>query len=281
MMDKQLLAGALFFSSLHAFATDFTEADAKFAQRDVSLEATLDARAAYKALLDEASSTMDKVRAAEGYLRTYMYEGTHYHSLDDEAGREARKQVFSSCWSQASETISPVILGYETPVYYYFRSACLAYDAQVSTLEGKVELVPKLLDTLQKGLQATGGADYEAGGLYRVAAAVKYNPAAQEVPGGLFNPEEALVLIDQAIAAKPYPEGHIAGNRYCENFSHKVRNLIVLGKPLAALSLATQSLTDFEAYMNAGEIPEVIRAETMDCLTLLTQLKGSLESSTP
>jgi hypothetical protein len=274
MMDKQLLAGALFFSSLHAFGADFTEADAKFAQRDSSLEATLDARAAYKALLDEASSDADKVRAAEGYLRTYMYEGTHYHSLDDEAGREARKQVFSSCWSQAAETISPAVFGSATPTYYYFRSACLAYDAQVSDLEGKVELVPKLLDSIQKGLQSTGGTDYEAGGLYRVAAAVKYNPAAQEVPGGLFNPQEALALIDQAIAAQD-------GNRYCENFSHKVRNLMVLGKPTEALTLATQSLTDFDAYMKAGEIPEIYRAETLDCLTLLAQLKGSLETSTP
>ncbi len=210
-----------------------------------------------------------------------MYEGTHYHSLDDEAGREARKQVFSSCWSQAAESISPEVLGYENPCYYYFRSACLAYDAQVSTLEGKLELVPKLLDAIQKGLQSPGGTDFEAGGLYRVAAAVKYNPAAQEIPGGLFNPEEALGLIDLAIAAQPYPAGTLPGQRYCENFSHKVRNLIVLSRPSEALQLATQSLADFDAYTKAGEIPEVLRAETADCLALLQQLKAVLEPSTP
>lgn len=274
MMDKQLLAGAFFFSSFHAFGADFTEADAKFAQRDVSIEATRDARDAYKSILDTASTEADRLRAAEGYLRTFLYEGTHYHSLDDEAGREARKQVFSTCWSQAAETINPIALESESPVYYYFRAACLAYDAQVSDLAGKLELVPKLLESIQKGLQSPGGTDYEAGGLYRVAAAVKYNPAAQEIPGGLFNPQEALVLIDQAIAAED-------GDRYCENFSHKVRNLMVLGKPTEALTLATQSLNDFNAYLDAGAIPEVYRAETLDCLTLLAQLKGSLDIGTP
>ncbi|WP_141734413.1 hypothetical protein [Oligoflexus tunisiensis] len=277
MMDKQLLAGALFFSTLQAFGADFSEADAKFSQRDVSLQATLDARAAYKSILDTASTDEDKLRAAEGYLRTYMFEGTHYHSLETEEGRAARKIVFSSCWSQAAETVSPSVLGFASPVYYYFRSACLAYDAQVSTLEGKVQIVPQLLSAIQTGLQIEGGTTYEAGGLYRVAAAVKYNPAAQEVPGGLYNPEEALVLIDQAIAA----DGSLPGNLYCENFSHKVRNLMVLGKPTEALNLTTQSLNDFETHLSAGRIPEFIRAETMDCLTLLTQLKGSLETATP
>ncbi|HYX32973.1 MAG TPA: hypothetical protein VE954_07645 [Oligoflexus sp.] len=281
MMDKQLVAGALFFSSLQAFGTDFSDADAKFAQRDVNLQSTLDARAAYRSLLETASKDADKLRAAEGYLRTYMFEGTHYHSLDDAAGREARKAVFSSCWSEAAETISPVALGFETPVYYYFRSACLAYDAQVSDLEGQLALVPKLLDAVQKGLQTEGGTSYEAGGIYRVAAAVKYNPAAQEIPGGLFNPQEALVLINQAIAAPPYAEGSISGQLYCENFSHKVRNLLVLGQPAEALTLATQSLSDFEQHLATGAIPEYVRAETMDCLSLLTQLKGSLETSTP
>lgn len=273
-MDKQLLAGALFCSSLQAFAGDFTEADAKFAQRDVSLEATLEARTAYKTLLDQALNDDETVRAAEGYLRTFLYEGTHYHSLDEAAGREARKKVFSSCWSEAAERISPVTLGYQTPVYYYFRSACLAYDAQVSTLEGKLELVPKILDAIQTGFQVTGGTEYEAGGLFRVAAAVKYNPAAQDVPGGLFNPEEALALIDQAIATKDGP-------LYCENFSHKVRNLLVLGRPTEALTLATESLSDFDAKVKTGSIPEMFRAETLDCLTLLSQLKGSLSSETP
>ncbi|HET9238100.1 MAG TPA: hypothetical protein VFO10_12650 [Oligoflexus sp.] len=274
MMDKQLLAGALFFSSLQAFAGDFTEADAKFAQRDLSLEATLEARAAYKTLLDQALNEDETLRAAEGYLRTFLYEGTHYHSLDDAEGREARKKVFSSCWSEAAESINPVTLGHQTPTYYYFRSACLAYDAQVSTLEGKIELVPKILDAIQTGLQVPGGTEYEAGGLFRVAAAVKYNPAAQEVPGGLFNPAEALGLIDQAIATKDGP-------LYCENFSHKVRNLLVLGRPTEALTLATESLNDFDAKMKAGSIPEIFRAETLDCLTLLTQLKGSLGSEAP
>jgi hypothetical protein len=277
MMDKQVLAGALFFSTLQAFGADFSEADAKFAQRDVSLQATLDARAAYKSILDEASTPEDKLRAAEGYLRTYMFEGTHYHSLETEEGREARKAVFSSCWSQADATISPDLLGFASPVYYYFRSACLAYDAQVSTLEGKVAIVPQLLGTIQDGLQVEDGTTYEAGGLYRVAAAVKYNPAAQEVPGGLFNPEEALFLIDQAIAAN----GTLPGKLYCENFSHKVRNLMVLGKPTEALSLTQQSLSDFEEHLNAGRIPEYIRAETMDCLALLSELKGSLDTTAP
>lgn len=270
MMDKQLLAGALLFCSLQAFGTDFSEADAKFARRDFDLATTLAARAAYKSILDVASKDADKLRAAEGFLRTFLYEGTHYHSLDTAEGQAARKVVFEDCWANAAESIRPTALGFETPAYYYFRTACLAYDAQVSTYDQQLELIPPLVDGIQKGLILEDGTNYEAGGLFRVAAAVKYNPAAKPLPGGLYNPEEALQLIDFAIAAQPL------GSLYCENFSHKARNLLVLERPVEALTLIESSITGFEAHLGAGEIPEYFRAETLDCLILLRQLKSVL-----
>ncbi len=267
--------------SLPALAVDFSEADAKFALRDTDRAATLAARDAYKAILDQGAKEEDRLRAAEGYLRTYVFEGTHYTSLKPESsvasgtGKQSRQKIFNECWEKAAEVINPTNLGYESPVYYYFRATCLAYEAEASNVVQRLGLLPKLLGALSSGLATNGGKTYEGGGILRVKAGVKGNPEAKGLPGGLYNPEEALVLVNEATDAEAYP-GNLPGALFCENFRRKIITLNELKRPQDALATAESALNDFPSYIADGLIPEVLRAETTDCLNTVKELKQQI-----
>jgi hypothetical protein len=249
----------------------------------------LAARDAYKAILDQGAKEEDLLRAAEGYLRTFVFEGTHYTSLKPEAnspseasgtvavgsGKSTRKAIFNECWEKAVEVISPANLGYESPVYYYFRSTCLAYEAEASNVVQRLGLLPRLLSALSSGLETNGGRTYEGGGILRVKAGVKGNPEAKGLPGGLYNPEEALVLINEATEAEAYP-GNLPGMLFCENFRRKIITLNELKRSQDALVVADQALVDFPSYQADGLIPEMLRAETSDCLKTVQELKQQI-----
>jgi len=284
MVKKQLLAALALGMSMSAHAADFSEADAKFALRDTSRAATLEARAAYKAIIDQGVTGEELVRAGEGYLRAYIYEGVRYTSLVSETapvnpapageGRESRKALFGECWSKAAETLAPAKLGFESPVYYYFRASCIAYEAEVSTALERLMNLVKLNKALETGLATTGGDTFEGGGLMRVKAAVLGNPEAKGLPG-VYNPKQALVLIDQALASEAFP-GNLEGVLFCENFRRKIGIQIELEAKADALALAEQTLGDFQSYLDNGLLPEFIRAETVECLKTVAAQKDSL-----
>lgn len=278
MLKKQLLAALVLGISLTAQAADFSQADAKFALRDKSLAATQEARAAYKAILDQGAKSAELFRAAEGYLRATVFEGTHFYKTVGDADRAVRKKVFNECWKNDVEVLKPANLGFESPVYYYFRAACIAYEAEVSNVIQRLALLPELNKTLDAGLATQGGTSYEGGGLLRVKAAVKGNPEAKGLPGGLYNPEEALRLANQAINAEAYP-GNAEGNLYCENFRRKVITLNELKDYSEALATANQALADFPSYLEEGLVPEFLRAETVDCVKAITELKARTPAS--
>ncbi len=284
MVKKQLLAALALTFSFSAYGTDFSEAEAKFALRDSTADhsATLEARAAYKAIIDSGVKDADLVRAVEGYLRTYIFEGTHYTTTNAEGteatpagtGKETRKKIFNDAWKTAVELI-PAAARETSPVYYYFKASAIAYEAEVSNVLQRLVLLPQLNDALAKGLAVEGGATYEGGGLLRVKAAVKGNPEAKGLPGGLYNPEEALKLVDQAIASEAYPD-NAEGIYFCENFRRKVITQNELKDVAGALATADQALLDFPAYLADSLIPEFIRAETVDCIKTITELKTSI-----
>lgn len=278
MSKKQWIAALAFGFSISAQAADFTEADAKYAQRDSSITATQEARAAYKAILDQGAKDADLIRAAEGYLRASVFEGTHYYTTVGATDRGARKKIFNECWKVSAEVLSPTALGFQAPAYYYFKASCIAYEAEVSNVLQRLTLLPELNKTLEVGLTTQGGTTYEGGGLLRVKAAVKGNPEAKGLPGGIYNPEEALKLVDQALAAEAYP-GNAEGALFCENYRRKIITLNELKKHSEALATAEQALTDFPAYMEEGLIPEFIRAETADCIKTVTELKANTPAS--
>ncbi|HYX38916.1 MAG TPA: hypothetical protein VE954_37900 [Oligoflexus sp.] len=275
MVKTQLLAALALGLSMSAQAADFTTADAKYALRDTSIAAAQEARAAYKAILDQGAKDADLIRAAEGYLRATIFEGNHYYTTVGDTDRAARKKIFNDCWKVGVEAINEKNLGFESPVYYYYRAACIAYEAEVSTPFQRLALLPDLNKSLEAGLPTQGGRTYEGGGLLRVKAAVKGNPEAIGLPGGIYNPDEALKLIDEALEKDAYP-GNAEGALFCENFRRKIITLKELKRPGDAKIVADQALTDFPAYLEEGLIPEFIRAETVDCVKHVTALKATL-----
>lgn len=266
MLKRQVLAAACVLGlSTFAAAADFTTADSLFAKRDQGRAAVQEARAAYNAIVAQGAKDTDLVRAVEGVARTYLYEGGYLLSLDKPEERAERKKVFNTCWTKEVEAISPAKLGYSSPAYWYLRASCLAQEAQVSSVLERLANLPKLNDALDKGLASSGGDAYEGGGLLRVKAAVKGNPEAKGLPGGLFNPEEALKLIDRAIASPASP-GNAEGFLFCENFRRKADILNTLGRAAESKALSAQTVTDFTGYLADGLVPEFIRAETVGCL---------------
>ncbi len=278
MVKKQWIAALALGFSMSAQAADFSEADAKYALRDTSIAATQEARAAYKAILDQGAKDADLIRAAEGYLRASIFEGTHFYTTVGDTDRAARKKIFNECWKVGAEALNSTALGFQSPAYYYFKASCIAYEAEVSNVLSRLTLLPELNKTLEAGLVTQGGTTYEGGGLLRVKAAVKGNPEAKGLPGGLYNPEEALNLVNQALASEAYP-GNAEGALFCENFRRKIITLNELKNYTESLATADQALTDFPAYLEEGLIPEFIRAETADCIKTITELKANTPAS--
>lgn len=255
---------------------DFAQADELFAQRDVNRETVQAARAAYQSLVSQsAKGSADLVRAAEGVARSYLYEINAYLDLKIDAQKKERKALASDCWRKSLEVINPANLGFDSPVYWYFRSNCISREAEVSNSLERLINLPKLNEAFDKGLLSPGGEIYEGGGIKRVKAAVKGNPEAKGIPGGLYNPDEALKLIDAAIESEAYPD-NAPGNLFCENYRRKVSLLIELKRNDEAKALAEQTITDFTAYLADELIPGFIKPETVICINETTAIKDTL-----
>jgi hypothetical protein len=259
MVIKHLLAAFVLGTSLSAAAADFSDADAKFAVRDqgTGTENVLATRAAYKAILAEGVTGDELVRATEGVVRTLIFEGTRFHGTTLDADRAARKTIFSNCLT-AVEGMNPEALKSDSPSYYYFKASCIAYKAEVSSPFERLVALGQLSQTVDKGLTFKEFENFEGGGLKRVKAAVLGNPEAKTVPNA-YQPKVAKKLIEEAIAT---PEGSI----YCENYRRQVGILVELGDKAGALTIAEQTISDFQSYLADGIIPESIRAETADCI---------------
>jgi curved DNA-binding protein CbpA len=253
-------------SFTQAKAVDFSEADALFAQRAESREKIQAARAAYQTLAAQsAKGSSDQLRATEYMARSYLYEINAYLNLNVDADRKERKALAGECWRKSLESINPTNLGFQSPVYWYFRANCLTREAEVSNAIERLANLAKLNESFDKGLAAPGGEIYEGGGVKRVKAAVKSNPEAKGIPGGLYNPEEALKLIDSAIDSEAYPD-NAPGNLFCENYRRKLSVLIELKRNADAKALAEQTVADFTAYLADDLVPQFVKPETELCI---------------
>lgn len=282
-MIKKTYAYVFAFLSLsaQAFGADtvsaekFAKADALFAARDSSVESIMAARSAYNEIISSGAKDNDLVRAVEGLARTYLYQGEILVGKSSDAEKKQRKAIFAECWNKALDPINPKKFATATPVYYYWKASCMAHDAEVSSTLERLLNLPTLLDTFSKGLETSGGDIYEGGGLKRVKAVVKGNVEAKGLPGGLYNPEESLKLIDEAIASEAYPN-NVEGFLFCENFYRRATVLQTLERKDEAKTVATTLLTDFASYMTDGLIPEYLRAETTHCMNQTQELLKTL-----
>jgi len=279
MLSKPMYA-CVFALALGSFtqakAVDFSEADALFAQRSEGREKIQAARAAYQGLASQsAKGSTDLVRATEYIARSYLYELNAYLDVNVDAQKKERKALASECWRKALEVINPANLGFESPVYWYFRGNCLTREAEVSNVIERLANLAKLNESFDKGLAAPGGDIYEGGGVKRVKAAVKSNPEAKGIPGGLYNPEEALKLIDAAIDSEAYPD-NAPGNLFCENYRRKVSVLTELKRNAEAKALGEQTVADFTAYLADELVPTFVQAETVLCIKETQSLVDAL-----
>lgn len=274
-MLKRTMAAALLCGSWTLHAADFSTADSLFAQREGSHENVQAAREAYQALVATGLKGAELERAVIGIARTYIYEGEVLTGKTASADIETRRTLFRACWDEAVPMIAPDKLGYESPAYYYFGATCMAYYGEVSGTLENLANAPILLNTLEKGLGVEGGLTYEGGGLNRVKAAVKSNAKAKPLPGGFYNPEEALNLINAAIDSEAYP-GNYEGFLFCENYRRKVLVLQELGRSGEAKELAQSTIEDFELFLELEEIPESLVPETNHCINVVQQIAAEL-----
>ena len=261
-----LLTATLSFSAM-ADDSSFKKADEFFAEREGNAEATQNARAEYLSIAESAADA-ELVRAVVGAARTLIYEGEALTGRDSDEDIEARRDIFRSCFKDVMPMISPAKLGFESPAYYYFTASCMAYYAEVSGTLENLRNIKALNDALKEGLAIEGGELYEGGGLKRVKAAVKSNPKAKPIPGGLYNPEEALELIEDAIAGDAYP-GNYDGETYCDNFRRKVNVLAELDRDAEAKAVGEEAIEEFNFLLDLEEIPQLLSAETKHCVKVI------------
>lgn len=265
-----VLVGAISLTSLGS-AQKLEEAKEKFALRSKGAVYTQEAR---KLFLEVASSTKDasqKVEAISYAARTLIYEGEAQNLMTGE-GKENRRKLFSSCFKKVVPQISPAKLGYESPAYYYFTASCMGYYAQVSGTIENLGNIGKLNSVLAAGYAVENGDLFEGAGLKRVQAAVRSNPKAKPIPGGLYNPRVALELVNSAIDSSAYP-GSVAGNMFCENFRRKIDVLIELADNendanylLEAKEVGEYVNEEFSLLLDVEEIPSRMVAETRHCM---------------
>lgn len=259
--------------SLSALASDskFDLADELYAQREGNIEMTQAARQEYLKIA-QSSEGADLVRAVTSAARILVYEGEGLTTADDV---ETRKSIFRQCFDDVTPLMSKESLGFESPAYYYFTAACMAYYAEVSSTIENLKNFRRLNKILDSGLAIQGGDIFEGGGLKRVKAAVISNPKARPIPGGFYNPEAALQLINEATEGEAYP-GNLPGNMFCENFRRKINVLEELDRIDEAKELASTTIEEFEFLLDLEEIPEVIISETRHCLNKVSEKLSSL-----
>ncbi|SME88332.1 hypothetical protein [Pseudobacteriovorax antillogorgiicola] len=263
--------------SLGAVADEaqFKTADDLFALREGSVENTQAARQKYLEIADSGVKGADLVRAIVGAARTLIYEGEALTGMTSDDDVQTRRALFKDCFDNVTQKINPANLGYASPAYYYFTASCMGYYAQVSGTLENLANVKRLNDTLNAGYETQGGNSYEGGGLNRVKAAVTSNPKAKPIPGGLYNPEAALVLINDAIASEAYP-GNYEGTLFCENYRRKVDVLVELERPADAKATADQAVEEFEFLLELEEVPAVLVAETKHCVAKIQEKAATL-----
>ena len=243
----------------------FSDADALFGQRENNPAAIEQARNLYRqALNDGASSAADKIRAGKQLGRLALYQGTALTPLTDS---EARKKIFTECWEQDLEKISPDKVGENAP-YYYFKGACLGYWGEVASVFEALMQINNLLGTIEKGGQSDDFKNFEGGGNYRLSAGLHSNPKAAQIPlpsGKLYDPERALGEVRQALASPglldPDTGSQVSGADYYDNFNFLAKTYAALGDKAnqkKALVDGIKAINDAKAStgLPADRIPE-------------------------
>ncbi len=261
VMLRTGLSGILLFAVASiAQAYDFTAADELFAQRaptEEGAEAISEALAAYHAALDTVTGD-EKLYAVAQISRLYIYDGD---MTRPESDKKARMRIFDKCLDTLKAHIHPDEVG-ATPQYYYYKVYCLALWGKAA---GPLRILLRAV-TLKRAIREGLKLDtrYEGGGLPRMVGAVYLNSKAR--PIGLYKPEQALTLIEQAIASegvedRAYPE-IIAGADVAENYYHYAEALLKNDRKPEAIELLEQTVAEYEELIELEALPVGREPET-------------------
>ncbi|HYX38226.1 MAG TPA: hypothetical protein VE954_34425 [Oligoflexus sp.] len=277
-------------STLHSdgLALAIKQAQSKFALRDQSRWYLTQTRQITSQGLDTAPKPFhsDAMQLAEIHLRTYDYEASHYLKQPDQ--RDERRRLYQEGIDAVEKYLSPDILKFDYAAYYYFKGLFLIKLSDDSTFFEQLKHLQILQPLLNEADSDSvpGVDDYEGGGVYRLKAMMKSRDYYRGVPGGTYNPDEALKLINLALKSDRYP-GNYPGDLYCDNFNVKaeIERLRTNDHKGAALFHA-QTAYIFDSYLIDEIIPDFLLAETKDCVESSNQavsqsgfvIKNAIES---
>ena len=232
---------------------DFTAADELFKQRaptEEGKEAISKALAAYRKALETVTGD-DKMYAVTQIARLYVYEGD---MTRDEGDKKARMRTFDNCLDVIKDYIHPDDVG-ATPQYYYFKVYCLALWGKAA---GPLRVLTRAL-TLKRAISEGLKLDtrYEGGGLPRMVGAIYLNNKAR--PIGLYKPDKALLLIEDAIASegvedRAYPEP-LTGADVAENYYHYAEALLKNERKAEAIQVLEDTIAEYEELVELEALP--------------------------
>ena len=246
----------------HEDAYDFSAADAQFALRSKTEEGTAaisKAISLYRESLDTVEGE-DLLYAVAQISRLYIYLGDMVLSIE---ATKQRLRTFDNCLDTLNATITPKKFGEKTPVYYYFKISCLALWGKSANPLQALMRIPTLKKAVDEGLKLD--TRFEGGGIPRIVAAVYLNSKAK--PLGLYRPEEAADLIDQALESKPIEDRAylhpISGADVLENYYFQASALWENDRRDDAIALLTDTIAEYQELIEMEVLFEGREPETM------------------
>jgi hypothetical protein len=242
----------------------------RFERRAESLGALLGARNFIRGALDSGLKDSDKstwLYLADLYFKTFEFEGQHYLIAD---APSVRVKLYQDALADLEKQISPTAVGFPYAGYFYFRALFLFRIFQDSNEYVRLGMLSALNKAFSEGIDTAGAGStlYAAGGLYRIKALWKSFPGVRGFPGGIWNPEESLKLIDTAIASAGYP-GSLSGDIFCENFRAKAFILRQNANYKKMLYFSAQASIIFSEYLKEELLPSEEVEEAKDCVKSL------------
>jgi hypothetical protein len=205
---------------------DFTAADALFADRGKGPAEATEAWSAYRVAVKQSVEEEDRVYAVTQVGRLSLLLGSLMEN--NVIPVEKRRDILETC-IDATKTIEST----KRQEYYYVALSCIGVRGKIaSNLIDKFIYARKVSAIQDAALASLKGKDaFEAGGIYRVLAAIRGNPQAKIV--GLYNPEEGLAFAQAAIATqakvyRPFTEP-LSGETYWDNYLYLGQAFIALG----------------------------------------------------
>jgi hypothetical protein len=208
------------------------------------------------AILDDpATSATDKIRAATQLGRLSIYLG---EMLTPESDDATRYKVFADCWNGFIEKINPTLVG-ENPAYYYFKGMCFAYWFDVAPLADFFNhKISTLLNLMEKSTE-DANAEFEGGSPFRLTAYVYGNRSWWRDDLGLYQPNQALVAINRALASPGMldtaAEETISGVEFLDNWLGQAKVYMELNDLVNAKNACGNGIARFLGDLAAGTSP--------------------------